>query len=98
MALVHGSFKVNQYVPPCFVIPAATCEMMRERNNQTRCDPSTGLFEPVQCRRMPGNRTVTCYCVNFSNGVTIRDSLTVVTDRDDLPDCGEMSKCKHVIM
>ena len=80
------------------LLPAANCEMIRQSDNQTRCHPETGMFEPLQCSRLPGEMdrdqratALNCRCVDPSNG-QIRVPNMRITDRDQAPDCNHRGR------
>lgn len=68
------------------------CEAQRSSNVDIRC-ASDGLFEPVQCNRLPGETENTrltaldCYCVHPMTGVMLSNTMRHVTNRKGLLDC-----------
>lgn len=73
---------------------------MVERDPEVRCDRDNGMFEPIQCRRLPTERdmripptALLCHCVNMS-GEMIANTLAHFMRGDDRPDCEDRSKSR----
>ena len=56
-----------------------------------------GSFEPLQCRP-EADDLLQCFCVDPDSGVSIPNTETMVTTRDDAPDCARLGKCMHACM
>lgn len=74
---------------------------MRRRNDsdQVRC-MDDGMFEPLQCRRISGERddqrptALDCHCARPTDGQMIANTMTRVMRGEDFPDCESRSENK----
>ena len=64
--------------------------MAQQEDTSYEC-ASDGSFEPLQCRPEASD-LLRCFCVNPDSGAMIPNTETVVTTRDDAPDCASLGE------
>lgn len=72
-----------------------TCVIARQDGLDYDCAPD-GSFEPLQCQTEGDN--LRCVCVQPSNGSPIMNTLVIIDDIEDAPNCEQFGEYNDKIM